>query len=59
MSALDHPALAIIILRGMLLAAAADVDAALVLWALNILMSIPVCFKTNFSHLDTVSFDTA
>ncbi len=59
LSALDHPALAIIVLRGMLREAAADVDAGLVLWALNIVISIPACFKTNFNHQDIVSVDTA
>ena len=54
----DHPALAMMVVIESLWAFAAEVDAALVLWALKVEVSMPASCNSIFNHLLTVSLET-
>ena len=56
--AFDQPALSMIVDRGTLHTAAADVEAALVLCPLKTEVSIPDFARTIFSHREIVSVET-
>ena len=54
----DHPALAMMVVIDSFWALAAEVNAALVLWALKVEVSVPASCNPIFSYLLTVSLET-
>ena len=53
--AFDQLTLSMIVVMGTSALFAAEVDAVLMLYLVNLTVSIPASFKTSFSHLDMVS----
>ena len=54
----DHPALSMIVVIESFRASAAEVDAALILWAPKVDVSMTASFNSCFSHLLTVFLET-